>query len=246
MNIENCVVAVGTFDGFNYLHANMINNLLRLAKDSGKNPVVVCLDDVSKPFLTSPEEKDLYIKSFGVENVFHADVKTYKDNLPDGASVLRESEICENLGKIRKQLFELIRQGDVESYFKIAKFNYIIYGQVIHGNGQGHKVGMPTANLDIHSNKCLPKDGVYASVVDVQNSHKMGATNIGPKPSVGEETVITIETNILDFDEDIYDEYICLELVNRIRSVKKFDNLEAVKQQVDIDKQQIISVLSGS
>lgn len=113
--------------------------------------------------------------------------------------------------------------------------NIKIKGKVVHGNGKGKTVGMPTANLECDISSLHMENGVYASVVFIDKEY-IGVTNVGTRPSVDNSEKITIETNILDFDRDIYGETIELTLLKKIRNVKKFANLKEVKEQVDKDK----------
>ena len=112
-------------------------------------------------------------------------------------------------------------------------FMHKITGQVIHGLGNGRKVNMPTANLDI---KDLDKDieyGVYATKVIVDNQTFLGVCNIGNRPTVDNKK--TIEVMIIDFNEDIYGKTIEIVLLKKLREIEKFNSLEDVKKQVDID-----------
>ena len=112
-------------------------------------------------------------------------------------------------------------------------FMHKITGQVIHGLGNGRKVNMPTANLDI---KDLDKDieyGVYAVKVIIDNQTFLGVCNIGSRPTVDNKK--TIEVMIIDFNEDIYGKTIEIVLLKKIREIEKFNSLEDVKKQVDID-----------
>ena len=113
---------------------------------------------------------------------------------------------------------------------------------VVMGNQLGRTVGMPTANFD--SSKItaqLPKDGVYGSIVTLPNGEeKFGVTNIGTKPSVDESGAHNVETHILDFDGDLYGQELTVAIVKHIRDIKKFNSLEEVKAQVDLDKNWVI------
>ena len=106
------------------------------------------------------------------------------------------------------------------------------------GNQLGRTVGMPTANFDSSKiTEDLPKDGVYGSIVMLPNGEeKFGVTNIGTKPSVDESGKHNVETHILDFDGDLYGQELSVRIVKHIRDIKKFNSLEDVKAQVDLDK----------
>lgn len=110
---------------------------------------------------------------------------------------------------------------------------YKIEGKVIRGLGNGRKVNMPTANLDIKDLNEEIEYGVYACYVYVLNKRYMGVCNIGNRPTV--DNALTIEVNIIDFNMDIYDYTITIELIEKIRSICKFNSLDEVKKQVDKD-----------
>ena len=113
-----------------------------------------------------------------------------------------------------------------------------IKSEVVKGNQLGRTVGMPTANFDSSNiTVILPKDGVYGSIVTLPNGEeKFGVTNIGTKPSVDESGAHNVETHILDFDGDLYGQELNVAIVKHIRDIKKFNSLEEVKTQVDLDK----------
>lgn len=108
-----------------------------------------------------------------------------------------------------------------------------IIGTVIHGLGNGKKIGMPTANLDIKDIHESIKYGVYACKVLVDDKWYMGVCNVGNRPTV--DLNKTVEVTILDFNKDIYGKDIEIDLIEKLRDIKKFDSLEDVKKQVDKD-----------
>ena len=111
-----------------------------------------------------------------------------------------------------------------------------IEGVVIHGLGNGKKVNMPTANLDI---KDIDKDieyGVYATKVIIDDKSYLGVCNIGNRPTVDNKQAI--EVLIIDFNKDIYGKKIEIELLKKLRDIEKFDSLIELKKQVDKDIEQ--------
>lgn len=138
----------------------------------------------------------------------------------------------------------LLQEGDVGNAAVMLGRPYSITGLVVRGNQLGKLMGYPTANLFIEDpNKLIPAMGVYASRVYYQGGIYMGMTNIGMRPTINANK-LTFETNIFDFDEDIYYESIKVELIKRIRNEKKFGSLEILKNQLAIDRQKALSVLS--
>lgn len=121
---------------------------------------------------------------------------------------------------------------------------YTMLGEVVHGKALGRTVGMPTANLGVGSDKLMPPSGVYATMSTVDEEVYQGLTNIGTRPSVDNESHITIETFLLDFAKDIYGKKLTLEVHRYIRGVQKFDNLEEVQNQVQKDLDQVREYLN--
>lgn len=112
---------------------------------------------------------------------------------------------------------------------------YVLEGEVLHGKGLGKTVGMPTANVDYGKEVPPLKFGVYATIITVRGVKYVAITNVGRRPSVDNDDLITVEAHILDFDFDIYNEIVKLEFFDYIRDVKKFNSLAEVKKQVDED-----------
>lgn len=138
----------------------------------------------------------------------------------------------------------LLQEGDVANASVLLGRPYSITGQVVRGNQLGKQMGYPTANLFIKDpNKLIPAMGVYASRVHYQGQIYMGMTNIGMRPTINANK-LTFETNIFDFDKDIYGESLKVELIKRIRNEKKFANLEILINQLGIDREKTFVVLS--
>ena len=130
--------------------------------------------------------------------------------------------------KIRKAL----EAGDVERANGMLGYAYGLYGVVVAGNRLGRTIGFPTANMQLYEPlKLVPGNGVYAVDVEVLSRRYRGMCNIGTRPTVS-GTARTIETHILDFDEDIYGLPLRLRFLRRIRDERKFPSLDALKEQL--------------
>lgn len=141
--------------------------------------------------------------------------------------------------KIRLALLE----GKVEISNELLGHNYTLTGFVTKGEQLGRTIGYPTANLQLTVDyKLIPKTGVYAVKISIKGKQYNGMLNIGFRPTI-EGTGKTIETNIFDFDEDIYGEEIVLELIARIRDEKKFENLDLLQKQLQLDKASSLKLL---
>ena len=129
--------------------------------------------------------------------------------------------------------------GDVETANKMLGYEYNIYGQVIYGQQIGRTMGFPTANLFLENDmKLITANGVYACRVKWHGNMYIGMCNIGFRPTVNGKEV-TIEVNIFDFDEEIYGENICVFFCKRMRDEVKFNGLENLKKQLEIDREDI-------
>lgn len=127
--------------------------------------------------------------------------------------------------------------GDIEQANSYLGAPYTIEGMVVKGNAIGRKIGFPTANILIdESNKLLPACGVYLVQTDICNKSKFGMMNIGNRPTINDQNQITIEVHLFDFDRNIYSQFIRVSVLMRIRNQKKFNRLEALKDQLIIDR----------
>ena len=110
----------------------------------------------------------------------------------------------------------------------------ILIGKVVRGKALGRTVGMPTANLCI-TEGTMPEKGVYATRIRIGDGVYTSVTNIGRRPTVDNESYITVETFIIDFDKEIYGERAILEVHQFLRPIQKFDSLQEVQRQVQKD-----------
>ena len=133
---------------------------------------------------------------------------------------------------IRKALEE----GKVEEANEMLGYGYALKGVVVAGNRLGRTIGFPTANMKLYEPlKLVPGRGVYVVEAEVLGRKYRGMTNIGQRPTVG-GTFTTIETHILDFDEDIYGLPLRITFLRRLRDEVHFPSLEALKRQLEKDR----------
>ena len=134
--------------------------------------------------------------------------------------------------KIRNALLE----GNVELAADYLGYNYSVTGTVSKGKQLGRTIGYPTANIQLDEKyKLIPLNGVYIakSIIDGKVVH--GMMNIGTRPTV-DGTTQTIEINFFNFKQDLYDQKISVLLLKRMRSEQKFESIDALKNQLGIDK----------
>lgn len=129
---------------------------------------------------------------------------------------------------------ELVTEGRMEAAGKMLGRNYQIRGTVAKGRNRGGRLlGCPTANINLYD-ELSPKSGVYAVTVECMDGKYMGVANIGYSPTF-DDHIFTVEVHILDFDRDIYGEKIRINFIERIRDEIKFENIDALSEQIEKD-----------
>ena len=145
--------------------------------------------------------------------------------------------------KIRERLEE----GDVEGASAMLGYDYSIHGVVVAGNRLGRTIGFPTANMQLYEPlKLIPGNGVYFVKVHTLGKDYFGMCNIGCRPTVGMGNARTVETNIFDFDEDIYGLDLDVTFISRIREEVRFDSLEDLRVQLEKDRAACRHVIARS
>ncbi len=143
--------------------------------------------------------------------------------------------------KIRQALME----GDVKSANSCLGHPYSFTGIVVEGNRKGREIGYPTANLEIRNPlKLIPADGVYAVNAVVDNKIHQGMLNIGFRPTVDGKKH-AIEVHIFNLEQNLYGTAITIQLMSRIRNEIKFENIDALKSQLDHDAKTAINELNA-
>ena len=129
-------------------------------------------------------------------------------------------------------------QGDIKQAEKLLGRKISYKGTVSKGKQLGTSIGVPTANIAIKENVQMPRFGVYAVNVYLDNKTYLGCLNIGNNPTIDDDIAIKTEIHILDFNDNIYDQELSFELIDFIRDEHKFESLDALKAQIyeDIEK----------
>lgn len=130
-----------------------------------------------------------------------------------------------------------LAEGDVAAANALLGYRYSLSGVVICGNRIGRTIGFPTANMSLYDPlKLVPAVGVYAVMAEIQDKRFRGICNIGFRPTLNDGRGQVIETNILDFDSDIYGMDIKIEFLSRIRDEVRFSSLDELKRQLKADE----------
>lgn len=138
---------------------------------------------------------------------------------------------------------EFINRGDIESANSFLGYDYYIKGKVVEGEKRGREIGFPTVNLDSLW-ELLPRKGVYATYIYINDRLYQSITNIGYRPTFGDDSLL-IESHIFDFDGDLYGKELKLNFVKRLRDEKRFDGVDALVSQIKIDVLEVREILEN-
>ena len=177
----------------------------------------------------------------GYDHRFGSDrLETFEDYVQLGQELGVEVIACSpfstaDLTVSSSKIRSLLLQGDVIKANELLGSPYMMNGVVISGNQVGRKIGFPTANLQLDVSKLIPKGGVYSVDVLFKNQCFKGMLNIGTRPTVFGQSQ-TIEVHIIDFEKDIYGEILILKFLKRLRDERKFESINELKIQLELDK----------
>ena len=128
--------------------------------------------------------------------------------------------------------------GDVVKAGKMLGRHYSFKGTIIRGDGRGRKLGFPTANLSVdNEDKLIPAKGIYAAECIVENEKHYGLLSLGSRPTFHKDGEVIPEFYIFDFDKDIYDEIMQVNLVEKIRDEEKFNSVDDLIIQMKKDEE---------
>ena len=143
---------------------------------------------------------------------------------------------CDDIAVSSTKVRNALAEGNISYANKALGTNYPLSGVVVHGDKIGRTLGFPTANLQVDPLKIIPKDGVYAVYVFVEEQKYLGLLSIGIRATVTNTREHRVEVNILDFNQDVYGKTIRLEFLDRIRDEKKFNGLNELIEAMNQDK----------
>ena len=155
-----------------------------------------------------------------------------------------EAHDVENIAVSSTKIRHALQRGDVEHANMFLGYQYSYVGNVVSGNKIGREIGYRTANLDVKREfRLIEMPGVYATYADFEGKTYKSMTYIGKKPTINNDEVENIEVHLFDFDGDLYDKEIKVRFVKRIRGEQKFESLDALKKQLQLDEKNIIEIL---
>ena len=156
-----------------------------------------------------------------------------------------EEQDIDNVAVSSTKIRHYLADGDIRHANMLLGYEFSYTGKVVHGQQVGHKMGYPTANIDVAEEfQLIEKPGVYATFVDIDGKSFPSMTYIGKRPTMHDDRPQSIETHIIGFEKDLYGKEIKIRFVDFVRDDKKFDNFEALKHQIGVDEQTIINILN--
>ncbi len=168
----------------------------------------------------------------------------HSDRFKIGIEEISRQEL-ENITISSTKIRNAILDGKVEIANELLGRPYSFEGNVIKGRQLGRTIGFPTANVSVQKNyKLIPKNGVYACRLSLRNKTYKGIMNIGSRPTVA-GVGISQEVHLFDFDDDIYGEVLKVEILHFIREEKKFDDIELLIAQINIDIEKVKKLMKA-
>lgn len=163
------------------------------------------------------------------------DLKMYGEKYGFKVIEIKAEEIS-NIAISSTKIRKAISEGDISTAKEYLGYDVSLSGKIVHGKSIGRTIGFPTANVEVNEGyKLLPKNGVYLIQSIINKKQVFGMMNIGVKPTLIESSK-TIEINFFDFEGNLYDRNIRVDIKQFIRDEIKFDSLELLKSQIQKDK----------
>jgi len=201
--------------------------------------------------------ESILIDAIGTKNLFIGYDHHFGNNREGNISFLKENasefgfevneisrQDIDDIGVSSTKIRNAIGDGQIHLANSLLGRNYSLSGEVIHGEKKGREIGFPTANILVpETYKLLPADGAYAIKATVRGEKYNGMLNIGFKPTL-KGTKRTIEAHLFNFDEQIYEEMVKIEFIKLLRRETKFNSLDELKNQLNIDRQEAMNLLS--
>lgn len=281
------IAAIGTFDGVHRGHRMVIDNLNKLGREKGLDPVVITfrehplalINPEKAPAALTPlwkkrnllvetgvspividfndeirattaadwmrrlkEDFDVAALIVGYDHTFGCDgvnlsLEDYKRlGNEAGIEIFTPEEIK---GVSSSAIRKAVAAGQMEKAREMLGRPYSITAKVVKGNGLGHTIGFPTANIEIPEGVAIPKTGVYKAIVKTLHDGKKypAMVNIGTRPTVMRGDHKVIEAHIIGWNGDLYGKEITIRFLKHLREEEKFDSIEALRQQLAKDKE---------
>lgn len=142
------------------------------------------------------------------------------------------------------EIRQALQAGNIDEANRLLGYSFFIKGKVVEGFQNGRKLGYPTANLQVDSNKLIPKNGAYF----VKTEYGYGMLNVGTRPTLHNGQQRSIEVHVFDFEDCLYGKSMRMELLCWLRGEKEFDSLKSLQEQLEEDEKrcrQLIAQMEG-
>ncbi|MCP4520320.1 MAG: bifunctional riboflavin kinase/FAD synthetase [Cytophagales bacterium] len=167
----------------------------------------------------------------------------HPQNFPFSLEEIPRQDV-DNIGVSSTKIRESLKKGDILTTNNYLGTKYSLSGKVVAGEQNGRKIGFPTANIELIDDfKLIPQKGVYAVEIIFENKIYQGMLNIGNRPTLNGKSE-SIEVNIFDFTQDIYHQEMMIKFLAYIRNEQRFSSLEELQQQLEKDKQSVLSIIA--
>lgn len=193
---------------------------------------------VSQYLLTYPNLKDFYL---GYDFAFGANKEGGHDLVnaichPKGVEVEIQPKY-EFQGKVvsSSMIRERLLSGKIDEVESILQRPFHLEGVVVKGEGRGKKIGYPTANIQVSPDLIVPQKGVYVTRTIYKGMTYQSVTNIGNNPTFKDGNQLHIETNLFDFNMDIYGEILDIQFLHKLRDERKFSTVNDLIVQIKLD-----------
>jgi len=217
--------------------------------------------DFTKEFSQQPAEKfftDYIINGTGLREIVigydhhfgkgrSGDIETlHKLGAANNFSVEKVEEFkLDSTSVSSSEIRKALNEGNIYMANSLLGRYYSFSGTVIHGNKRGKSLGFPTANIMLDDeDKMLPALGIYVVEFFTGGNKYYGLLSIGRRPTFYNDGVIVPEVYIYDFDDDIYNENVTVNVIDRLRGEEKFPSAEALISQMNKDKEEGLQVLN--
>lgn len=217
-----------------------------LLRKAGVRPIIVHFDEEMRR-TTAREWMKRLKEDFGVDslvvgydNTFGSDgvtlsISDYRRFGEEIGMKVVEADFVPGVSS--SSIRKAIAAGDVEGVAEMLGRKYTLQGTVVDGNHLGRTIGFPTANIKPEPGLTVPANGVYAAMALLPDGKRYKAVvNIGTRPTVRRGNTKTIEANIIDWDGDLYGHTISLSFYKRLRDEVRFNSIEALRQQIEKDR----------
>lgn len=150
--------------------------------------------------------------------------------------VAKKSEENETEKISSSRIRRLLSEGRLDEANHLLGYTFEISGTVIHGEARGRTLGYPTANIQVREDMNLPKEGVYVNTIKIGDTWYPAMGSIGHNDTFGPNRMLTVEINILDFDQEIYGEKVKVRWYHMLRGQVAFESVEGLIKQLEEDE----------